>query len=204
MPATSPLRLVASTDDPDHDLRLARRAARGDEDAFSSLYHRHQPRVLRHCKRLLGSSEDAADATQQAFLSLHRVLAKGACPSENVPAYILQIARRACYEVHHRRTAQQRVRQLTEQLAADGGSVPDHASSVIAAHSVRAAAAALPGRHRAVLVMREVRDMSYEEIAGDLGITENAVAQLLHRARKRLAGELGPDWAPHRTVPLAA
>jgi RNA polymerase sigma factor (sigma-70 family) len=69
----------------------------------------------------------------------------------------------------------------------------------VIAHAVRQAARTLPERYLAVLVMREVEDRTYGDIAERLGLSENAVAQLLHRARKRLAREL----APHE-LPLAA
>jgi RNA polymerase sigma-70 factor (ECF subfamily) len=187
------------------DLALARRAADGDELAFAQLYRRHRPRVLGYCRRLLGSPEDAADAAQQTFLNLHRHFASGASPDANVGAYILQVARRASYQLHHRRVAHGRALQASERAARDSASVADHAPRVIVSASVQAAACALPERHRAVLVMREVRDMSYEQIGDDLGLSENAVAQLLYRARKRLAGELGAGWAQsHEPTALAA
>jgi RNA polymerase sigma factor (sigma-70 family) len=178
-------------DDPAFDLGLARRAASGDELAFAQLYRRHHPRVHRYCARLLGSPEDAADAAQQTFLSMHRCFARGVTPRENVVGYILQVARRESFHLHHRRVKHQRAQEVSLHHVRDHASVADHAPRVIDAHTIRAAAAALPERHRAVLVMREVRDMSYDQIARDLGLTENAVAQLIHRARKRLAGELG-------------
>jgi RNA polymerase sigma-70 factor (ECF subfamily) len=78
---------------------------------------------------------------------------------------------------------------------------PDHATAVVTAHAVRHAASSLPERYRAVLVMREVEDLTYEAIGERLGMNENAVAQLLHRARKRLARELS---ATHGEMPLAA
>lgn len=195
------------TADPDdqEDLALARRAARGDELAFAQLYRRHRPRVLGYCRRMLDSPEDAADAAQQTFLNLHRYFATGASPDANVGAYILQVARRASYQLHHRRVAHGRAQEASEQAARGSASVADHASGVIDSASVRAAASAIPQRHRAVLVMREVHDMSYEQIGEDLGLSENAVAQLLYRARKRLAGELGPGWAhSHEPTALAA
>lgn len=180
-----------SAADPADDLGLARRAASGDEVAFAQLYRRHHPRVQRYCTRLLGSPEDAADAAQQTFLIMHRCFANGTAPAENVAGYILQVARRESYHLHHRRAKHERVQELTRRHVSDRASVADHAPRVIAAHAIRAAAAALPQRQRTALVMREVRDMRYDEIAGELGMTENAVAQLIHRARKRLAGELG-------------
>ena len=176
------------------DITLAARAAAGDDAAFAHLFERHQQTVYRYCRRLLRCPEDAADATQQTFLNMHRRLAKGSAPDDSVTGYLLRVAQRASFEVHARRKTQQALAEHTQPAVA-----PDHAPAILHAHAVRHAASALPERYRAVLVMREVEDRTYEDIAQRLEMNENAVAQLLHRARKRLARELD-----HPEVPLAA
>jgi RNA polymerase sigma-70 factor (ECF subfamily) len=178
------------------DLTLAARAAAGDDAAFAHLYERHQLTVYRYCRRLLRCPEDAADATQQTFLNMHRRLAKGTAPNDNVAGYLLRVAQRASFQVHARRTAQEALVRPPEVATQ-----PDHATAVVTAHAVRHATSSLPDRYRAVLVMREVQDLTYEAIGERLGMKENAVAQLLHRARKRLARELS---ATHEAMPLAA
>jgi RNA polymerase sigma-70 factor, ECF subfamily len=176
------------------DMALASRAAAGDDTAFAELYRRHHRHVYRHCRRLLRCPEDAADATQQTFLSMHRRLAKGSPPDASVGGYLLRVAQHASFEVHERRRAQQALAERHERVATQ----PDHATAVVTAHAVRHAAGSLPERQLAVLVMREVEDLTYEEIADRLGMNDNAVAQLLHRARRRLARELNHE------LPLAA
>jgi len=177
------------------DGALASRAAAGDDAAFADLYRRHHLRVYRYCRRLLRCPEDAADATQQTFLNMHRRLAKGSPPDASVGGYLLRVAQHASFEVHDRRQAQQALAERHDAAATE----PDHAPAVVTAHAVRNAATSLPERHLAVLVMREVEDLTYVEIADRLGMNENAVAQLLHRARRRLAREL-----TDHEIPLAA
>ncbi len=78
---------------------------------------------------------------------------------------------------------------------------------------VRAAIAELPDTHRAVLILRDIEDLSTEEAAASLGITANAVKIRLHRARQALAtlvrrrvgnqrAALGIEAAPCRTMPV--
>jgi RNA polymerase sigma factor (sigma-70 family) len=183
---------------PVSDITLASQAAAGDDAAFARLYERHQLTVYRYCRRLLRCPEDAADATQQTFLNMHRRLAKGAPPDESVAGYLLRVAQRASFELHARRKAHESLAELRHPEAA---TQPDHAPAIVTAHAVRHAASSLPEHYRAVLVMREVEDLTYEDIGERLAMKENAVAQLLHRARKRLARELS---ATHAALPLAA
>ena len=184
------------------DMALASRAAAGDQAAFASLYRRHHPHVLRYCRRLLRCPEDAADAAQQTFLNMHCVLAKGTAPEQSVGGYLLRVAQRASFDLHERRKAQQALAQRDRLCGHAATAQPDHATAIIAAHAIRRATAKLPERHRAVLAMRELEDLTYEEIGARLDMNENAVAQLLHRARKRLAQELALERA-HPATPLA-
>ena len=52
------------------EAQLARRAAEGDGAAFATLYDRYEQRIFTFCQRLTGSADDAADATQEAFVSM--------------------------------------------------------------------------------------------------------------------------------------
>jgi RNA polymerase sigma factor (sigma-70 family) len=189
------------------DITLASRAAAGNDAAFAHLYQRHQLPVYRYCRRLLRCPEDAADATQQTFLYMHRRLAKGSAPDANVRGYLFRVAQRASFEVHERRKAQEALAERSDLRHRVIAIHPDHASAIVTADAVRHAASSLPERQRAVLMMREVEDLTYEDIAERLGMNENAVAQLLHRARKRLVRELsagGVLETAHPATPLAA
>src|SRR3954447_14941399 len=86
------------------DAELAAAAGAGDGAAFAALYDLHGERVYSFCLRVLGSSHDAADATQETFLNvLVRLREEGAEPVSNVRAYLLTAARHASLRVLERR-----------------------------------------------------------------------------------------------------
>jgi RNA polymerase sigma factor (sigma-70 family) len=181
------------------DAELARRAVAGDGDAFAELYDRHERRVYGFCMRLLGAPHDAADATQDAFVRMLARLPAMAGRELNFVAYALACARNACYDMIEGRkrvepTAEQSDGTPSAAAAAGGASPhgeialdPERAALLAAAREdVRAANAALPARQREVLALREVELLSYDEIGEIMGLSRNAVAQLVSRARIKL------------------
>src|ERR687895_408972 len=90
--------------DLENDAHLAAAAATGDGAAFATLYGRYEPRVYNICLRITGDPEDAADATQEAFLSVLRRLREGERPVRSFPAYLFTSARHAAANVCERRT----------------------------------------------------------------------------------------------------
>jgi RNA polymerase sigma-70 factor (ECF subfamily) len=194
---------VAGAQDPTRvaeEERLARRAAAGDGAAFATLYDRYERRIFTYCQRLLASSEDAADATQDAFLKVLARLPKLDPGRElNVSAYLYTAARNACYDMIGRRRRAEPVDELPEpgQLGPDGlmsaalDEDPERAALLASFRAgVQEANARLPERQREVLVLRELEERSYEEIAQLMGMNRNSVAQLISRARIRLRDEL--------------
>jgi RNA polymerase sigma factor (sigma-70 family) len=161
------------------DLELARRVAGGDLLAFDEIHRRHRPAAARVCRGVLGCPDDAADATQQAFVKLFRRLSAGHVPTSNLKAYVLSIARRESLEVMARRRPSA---VLDEEAAVER----DATATVVDSLCVRETARALPERHRKVLLMRGA-GLSYDEIGDHLSLNRNAVAQLLFRARASLA-----------------
>lgn len=178
------------------DAALATRAAAGDALAFEQLYDRHAQRVLNLCARILGSHHDAADATQETFIRFLRRLPSLDVQHASVGPYLFTCARHVCFDLLGR--------AAKVDLAEDpdgrpvGGREPHPAvedperSALIGAtrDDVRAACDRLAPRHREVLQLREVEELSYEDIGEVLGLKANAVAQLISRARLRLRDEL--------------
>src|SRR3954451_12890676 len=79
---------------------LARAAAAGDGQAFATLYDEYEGRIYNFCLRLVGRPEDAADATQEAFLKVLQRLPKLAPERElNFGAYLFTAARNASYDM---------------------------------------------------------------------------------------------------------
>ncbi len=180
--------------------RLARSAADGDGGAFATLYDRYESAIFNYCQRLSGSGEDAADATQEAFVGVLQRLPKLDEDRElNFSAYLYTAARNASYDVIGRRKRAEPVDQVPEppsvgaQGLAVGALDEDPERSALLAsfqEDVRAASARLPDRHREVLALRELDEHSYDDIAEIMEMNRNSVAQLISRARIKLRDEL--------------
>jgi RNA polymerase sigma factor (sigma-70 family) len=173
------------------DDELARAAVAGNGHAFAELYDRHERRVYGFCLRLLGNPADAADATQETFMRLLKRLPALEHRELNFLAYVFTTARHACYDIVQ---ARKRVELSGEEIEASGlepGAIeedPERAALLGATRELTEQAhARLPERQREVLALRELEGLSYEEIAEVMELKPNAVAQLISRARIKLA-----------------
>jgi RNA polymerase sigma factor (sigma-70 family) len=188
------------------DSALARRAAAGDGDAFAELYERHEGRAFNLCYRILGSRDDAADATQEAFVGVLRRLPGLADRDLVFGSYLLTSARNACYDLIERHKRTQPSDEIPESATPMGGGVggggvgfdpgdpeDDPERNVLLearTEEVRIANLTLPERQREVLALRELEELSYDEIAELMDMNRNSVAQLISRARINLRDAL--------------
>src|SRR4051794_32051893 len=184
------------------ETRLAHAAAAGDGQAFSQLYEAYESRVFNFCLRIVGTHEDAADAMQDAFIKVLQRLPKLEGRDLNFGAYLFTAARNASYDVIGKRKKADAVDQIPETgatpLLADERAAaiqePEKAAMVGALQTqVQAANAQLPERQREVLALREVEELSYNEIAEIMEMNRNSVAQLISRARINLRDVLVGD-----------
>ncbi len=178
--------------------RLARAAAAGDGAAFAALYDSYEKRIYNFCLRLVGSQEDAADATQDAFVKVLQRLPK-ITGELNFGAYLFTAARNASYDIIGRRKRAEPVEEIGDVSGRplhgdERGHIdldPERAAMLAALQeSVQAANARLPERQREVLALRELDEMSYDDIAVVMDMNRNSVAQLISRARIKLRDEL--------------
>lgn len=188
------------------DSALAQRAAAGDGDAFAELYERHESRAFNLCYRILGSRDDAADATQEAFVGVLRRLPQLASRDFAFGSYVLTSARNACYDLIERRKRTQASDEIPESATPMGGAVggggigfdpgdpeddPERKMLLEArTEEIRVANLTLPERQREVLALRELEELSYDEIAELMDMNRNSVAQLISRARINLRDAL--------------
>lgn len=143
---------------------------------------------------MLGSREDAEDATQATFLSVHTALT-GSTPVREPQAWVLKIARNECLA----RIAARMRRPLTASLDDDAvaevsaadPSVPQTVELRSDLHVVNHALKGLPTSQREAYVLREWLGMSTAEVAISLGTTVASVDALLNRARRELIRVLG-------------
>jgi RNA polymerase sigma factor (sigma-70 family) len=157
------------------DHALAERFAGGDESAFAVLFERHRRSVLAVCMGVLGSRQDAEDAAQDAFAALALSLRKGV--PENLPAWLMRVARNAAIDVARRRRIDVRAEEGVPDRATSGEGMKAELESVMA--GIRE----LPEAQRTALLMRELAGHSYREIATLLEVDEAAVHGLIARAR---------------------
>jgi RNA polymerase sigma factor (sigma-70 family) len=202
----APVAGLARRSDGADDSALAQRAAAGDGDAFAELYERHESRAFNLCYRILGSRDDAADATQEAFVGVLRRLPQLADRDFAFGSYVLTSARNACYDLIERRKRTQPSDEIPESATPMGGGVggggvgfdpgdpeddPERKVLLEARNEeIRVANLALPERQREVLALRELEELSYDEIAELMDMNRNSVAQLISRARINLRDAL--------------
>lgn len=153
----------------------------GDGDAFRQLVDRHRDWLTARCRRHLGGDAHAAeDVAQECFVALQRTLTAKDSPMR-VRAWLSVVARNRCID------------ETRKLRAVPTPAIPETAvfDREIGTEDEYLARAwnALTGRHRAVLELRELAGLSYDEIAANLAVTSGAVEALLFRARSALRRE---------------
>jgi RNA polymerase sigma factor (sigma-70 family) len=163
----------------------------------AQLFERHSDLVYRYCLRMLGSREDAEDATQTTFVQALRALRRGVTPNYE-QAWLLTIARNEC-KSRYRAGSRRRARELAhdpQTLAEFAAAAPNGGDGRLI--GVQSALTRLPETQRRALLLREWQGRSYAEIARELGVSRPAVEALLFRARRGLARELGEETRERR------
>ena len=176
------------------DELLIRRAQHGDADAFEQLLLEHQKNVYNLCYRMAGDPDDAMDLSQETFLRAWRCLDQYQFASA-FSTWLYRLCSNICIDFLRRRRRQQTVPLTFED--ADGEeqtyAVPDaqplpeeQVELKLTRETLAAAMAQLLPEHRAVLQLRVVNEMSYEQIADVLDIQIGTVKSRLSRARNQL------------------
>jgi RNA polymerase sigma factor (sigma-70 family) len=172
---------------------LVQEAAAGGGASYAALYDRYSEQVYNYCLRLTGSPDDAADATQDAFVNVLGRLHRDDNPVLDFASYLFAAARNESYGLMRRRSRTHLSDEPPERALPEPDVETDPERAVLlhdSQESVRLANAQLAPRHREVLALREVAGRSYEDIGEIMGISENAAAQLIWRARSKLKGAL--------------
>ena len=176
------------------DELLIRRAQHGDADAFEQLLLEHQKNVYNLCYRMAGNPDDAMDLSQETFLRAWRCLDQYQFASA-FSTWLYRLCSNICIDFLRKRRRQQTVPLTFED--ADGEEqtyavpdvqpLPEEQVELKLTHETLAAAMAqLLPEHRAVLQLRVVNEMSYEQIADVLDIQIGTVKSRLSRARNQL------------------
>lgn len=174
------------------DDELLERIRHGDSTALDDLLRRHHPRIHSVCFRILGHRSDADDAAQNALVSIVRKLDSFDGRS-TFSTWTYRIATNAALDEMRRRRRRPRPSRKAEEInehLADPAA--ERAGDVLENRQlVEDALARLPEEYRVAVVLRDVADLEYDQIAEVLDVPIGTVRSRIARGRARLADSLG-------------
>jgi RNA polymerase sigma-70 factor, ECF subfamily len=194
---------VPTTDTPSStaadDRSLVAAAQAGDRRSLDILLRRHYDKVHAICRRIAGSSRDADDAAQEAMISIVRGLERFDGRSA-FTTWIYRIATNAALDELRKRSRRPALHVATD----DDGYTPEAVDSlsertveaVADRMAIDAALGELPDEFKAAVVLRDVCDLDYSEIAQALDIPVGTVKSRIARARAQLVERLGNHAPP--------
>jgi RNA polymerase sigma-70 factor (ECF subfamily) len=172
--------------DEGRDRALVKRSLNGDRQALAALIEAYRKPLFNAAYRILGNSEDAADATQAAFLKAYEHLGSFN-PKYKFFSWIYRIALNESINQLKRARKQQ---PLDEFEAGSGPGPARRAEAGDVSRRVQEGLMELSDDHRTVLVLRHFSDCSYREIGEMLEIPEKTVKSRLYTARQQLKERL--------------
>ena len=190
-----PMEPVLATDPSQASIdELVEAAKAGDAASFEELVRRTSADTFTLARRLVSDDEDARDVVQDAYLRAYRSIGKFRGDAQ-FTTWLYRITAN-CASTHLGRRCRHRHDELDEEVDVPD-TKPEHdpqvaADGALLRQQLEAAIADLPPRLRAVVVLRDIYDLSHAEIADELGISESAAKVRLHRARRRLRTQVFP------------
>ena len=164
----------------------------GDRRAFDALVRRTWVGTYSLALRLTGNEDDARDVCQEAYLRAYRGLRRFRGDAR-FTTWLYRITAN-CASTHLGRRSRHRHEELDDDLVVSdlspGVDPVGRAESARLREAVQNALATLPPRLRAVVVLRDIYDLSHDVIAAELGISVSAAKVRLHRARRRLRDDV--------------
>lgn len=183
-------------DSQERDDALLKRSAKGDEDAFTLLYRRHQAPLFRFAMRMTGNSWAAEEIVQDVFMTLVREPRKYDPDRGALGAFLYGVARNRIMK-HLERTPKNFSLDQTGDalhetpLELQEQRTPAHWAELRERREhVRAAVLELPVEFRETVVLCELEEMSYEEAARALDCPVGTIRSRLHRGRALLLAKL--------------
>lgn len=179
------------------DNALVRRAREGDYEAFEALFQRHRQLVYRFAYQMVPRRDDAEDIVQEAFVRAYQNLGRYRDEAK-FTTWLLRIVSNLCTDQARMRTRRD---NLEQQEAGEGlswmtiGDVADPIEELEQDRRrmvLRKALNALPAHHRSVIVLRDIEEREYGEIAQILGCTIGGAKLRVLRARRALKERIAP------------
>lgn len=184
------------------DAACVRRLQRGDINAFEILVRRHEKAIFNLAYRMLGDYDDAAEISQEVFLSAYRAIGQFRGEA-NFSTWLYRIALN--HAITRRKSMNSRQKRL---VPLDGSEIIDEAqvgpSETLEKKErrerVQSALNELEPEDASVILLRDLQDISYEDVARMLEIPVGTVKSRLHRARQALKARLAAYFSAGRKV----
>jgi RNA polymerase sigma-70 factor (ECF subfamily) len=185
------------------DRELVARIRGGDQRAFRLLFERYHRRAFAVAFGVVKNKEDALDVVQDGFVKVHRHIDKFHGNSSFYTWLYRIVMNLAIDHVRRRKNAKgleydDSVRREADDVAGDGALLPRvldaNPGKTVARREllgrIQAALDELPEYHRAVILLREIEGLSYEEMAQTLGVPKGTIMSRLFHARKKMQASL--------------
>jgi RNA polymerase sigma-70 factor (ECF subfamily) len=179
---------------------LVRRCIAGDATAWEDIVQRYHRRIYNICYRFAGTSDDAQDLTQEVFIKMYRTLPSYDGSKGAFMTWVTTVTRNLLVD-HFRKSKQDRMtdsldsapsehedaQPLSTQIADPSKSAHDQVQSRETRDAVHQALQKLSPELREAVILRDLQDMDYKEIAGALRVPEGTVKSRINRGRAELA-----------------
>ena len=192
----------------DHDPELVSRCLAGEDSAWEALLRVHTRKIYNLCYRFTGRPAEAEDLTQEVFIKIFQTLRSFDAGQGSFPTWLNRVARNHLVD-HYRRTKRDRATSSLDDEIGGIEEVPSPTVEPVAQVEAREQRELLqqgldklsPDLREAV-VLRDLQDLDYQEIAQVLGVPEGTVKSRINRGRlelarvlKRMEGMRGPAKA---------
>lgn len=177
----------------DQDLELVRRCLRGEDSAWAALLQAHTRRIFNLCYRFTGRTSESEDLTQEVFIKIFQTLKSFDAAQGTFVTWLHRVARNHLVD-HYRRTRKDRV---TSSIEDEVGGLEDKPGAMIepVAHlehreqreRLQWGLEKLSPDLREAVVLRDLQDLDYAEIAQVLTVPEGTVKSRINRGRLELA-----------------
>ncbi len=181
------------------EAKLIKESQQGSIKSFEQLILRYQDQAYRTAYGMLGNPEDAKDATQESFIKIYKSL-KNFKFQSNFSTWMYRIVHNTCLDIIRKQKRRKEIPMETKNnLNNNGYEIPlkdlsDGPEALLeyefVKKEIKKCIVELPAEYQGVIILRDIENLSYEEIAKVLNISEGTVKSRLNRGRKQLRQRL--------------
>lgn len=177
----------------DQDARLVERCLQGDESAWEDLVRTHTRRVYAICYRFTGKDSEAQDLTQEVFLRVFKSVKSFRAGEGSFSVWLARLTRNLLIDNYRRTKMDRATDSIEDQLLVlqERSAIESRTDAILAGREasevLQAALAKLSPELRETVILRDLEELEYREVALVLGVPEGTVKSRLNRGRAELA-----------------